>query len=76
VAVVEQPPKGGDGVMVHRDCSHTHIYLALLCICDARILYASDRCAVTAWKQILFMVIVASCMYDMRGVDARLVQYM
>jgi hypothetical protein len=75
VAVVEQLPKGGDGVMVCRDCSHTRIYLALLCICDAHILYTSDQCAVMARKWILFMVIVASCMYDMHSVDAQLVQY-
>jgi hypothetical protein len=51
VAVVEQLPKGGGDVMVCRDCSHTCVHLALLCICDAHALYAPDRGAITAWKR-------------------------
>jgi hypothetical protein len=50
--VVEQPPKGGGDVMVCRDCSHMCIHLALLCICDARTLYATDRDAIMAQKWI------------------------
>jgi hypothetical protein len=52
VAVVEQPPKGGGDVTICRDYSHTCVHLALLCICDARALYAADWGAITAWKRI------------------------
>jgi hypothetical protein len=48
MAVVEQPPKGGDGVMFHRDSSHMHIHLAVLSMCDACALYAMDQSAMMA----------------------------
>jgi hypothetical protein len=35
VAVVEQPPKGGDGVTICRDIYGMHIHLAVLSVCDA-----------------------------------------
>jgi hypothetical protein len=75
VVVVEQPPKGGGDVMIRRDCSHTCIHLALLCICDACALYATDQSAVMAWRQYLFMVIIASYLYDTHSVDTQLVLY-
>jgi hypothetical protein len=52
VAVVEQPPKGGGDVTIHRDCSHMCIYLALLCICDACALYVVNRRASMAREQV------------------------
>jgi hypothetical protein len=39
-------------VTIRRDCSHTCVHMALLCICDAHALYAVDRSALTAQKQI------------------------
>jgi hypothetical protein len=49
VAVVEQPPKGGDGVMIYRDSSCACIHLAVLCICDVHALYALDQSAMMVW---------------------------
>jgi hypothetical protein len=51
-------------VMIHRDLSYMRIHLAVLCICDACALCALDWSAVTVWKYVLFMVMVASCVYD------------
>jgi hypothetical protein len=48
---------------------HTCVHLALLCICDTCALDAMDRDALTAWYGLLFMVIVAFCLYDTRCVD-------
>jgi hypothetical protein len=48
MAVVKQLPKGGDGVMICRDCSHMCVHLALLCICDVHALYALAQSAMTA----------------------------
>jgi hypothetical protein len=52
VAVVEQLPKGGDGVMIYRDSSCVHVHLAVLCICDACALYAPDQSAMTVREHI------------------------
>jgi hypothetical protein len=52
MAVVEQPPKGGGDVMIRRDCSHTCVHMALLCIYDVHALYATDRSALMAQKRI------------------------
>jgi hypothetical protein len=51
VGVVEGGARGG-GVTVCRDCSHTCVHLALLCICDACALYTTDWGAIMARKQI------------------------
>jgi hypothetical protein len=69
VAVVEQPPRGGGDVTFCRTCYRTCLYLALLCICDTRALDATDQDALTAQCGLLFMVIVAFCLYDTRYVD-------
>jgi hypothetical protein len=50
--VVEQPPKGGDGVTIHRDSSCMHVHLAVLCICVAHTLYALDWSAMMVWKHV------------------------
>jgi hypothetical protein len=47
VAVVEQPPKGGDGVMICRDFCCARIHLAVLFICDVRALFVMGQDAVT-----------------------------
>jgi hypothetical protein len=39
-------------VTICRNCAHTCVYLALLCICDVCALYATDRSALTAWKRV------------------------
>jgi hypothetical protein len=52
VAVVEQPPKGGNGVTIHRDSSRTCIHLAVLLVCNAHALYATDQGAITAQDSI------------------------
>jgi RNase H-like domain found in reverse transcriptase/Reverse transcriptase (RNA-dependent DNA polymerase)/Integrase zinc binding domain len=56
-------------VMLCRTCYYTCLHLALLCICDTCALDAADRDAWTARWDLLFMVIVAFCLYDMRYVD-------
>jgi hypothetical protein len=56
-------------VMFYRTRDHTCLYLALLCICDMRALDATDRDALMAWCGLLFMVIVAFCLYNTRCVD-------
>jgi hypothetical protein len=63
------------GVTFCRTCHRTRLYLALLCICDMRALDAMDRDALTAQYGLLFMVIVASCLYNTRCVDGQLVLY-
>jgi hypothetical protein len=52
MAVVEQPPKGGDGVTIRRDSSDTHIHLAILLVCDACTLYVSDWRAIIAQNHV------------------------
>jgi Chromo (CHRromatin Organisation MOdifier) domain len=56
-------------VTIHRTRYHTCLYLALLCICDTRALDAMDRDALMARYGLLFMVVVAFCLYDTRCVD-------
>jgi hypothetical protein len=79
VAVVEQPPKGGDGVTICRDLSHMCIHLAVLCICDAHALYALDWSTVTAQKcvtiygngrtlYVRYVLCLCIVLYYMRGV--------
>jgi hypothetical protein len=68
VAVVEQPPKGGNGVTIHRDSSHTRVHLAVLCICDVHALYAPDWGAVTDQEGVTIYGTVMSCVYNMRCV--------
>jgi hypothetical protein len=52
MVVVVQPPKGGDGVTIHRDSSRPRIHLAVLFICDTRALYVTDQSAMTAWNHV------------------------
>jgi hypothetical protein len=68
VVVVEQPPKGGDGVTIHRDFCCVCIHLALLFICDACTLYGTDQDATTGWDYIAIYGMIASCVYYTRGV--------
>jgi hypothetical protein len=44
--------------MVHRDSSHTHVHLAVLCICDAHTLYALGQGTVTVQK---YVTIYGNC---------------
>jgi hypothetical protein len=44
------------------------LHLALLCICDTHALDATDWGGLTAQYGLLFMVIVAFCLYDTRYV--------
>jgi hypothetical protein len=62
-------------VTIRRTRYRTCLHLALLCICDTRALDATDRGALTAQYGLLFMVIVAFCLYDTRCVDKQLVLY-
>jgi hypothetical protein len=55
-------------VTIRRTCYHTHVHLAILCICDTRALDAAGRDALTAWYGLLFMELVAFCLYDTRCV--------
>jgi hypothetical protein len=48
---------------------HICLHLALLCICDMRALDATAQVAMTAQYDLLFMVLVAFCLYDTRCVD-------
>jgi hypothetical protein len=50
--------------MIHRTCYHMRIHLAILCICDTHALDAMDRDALTARYGLLFMGLVAFCLYD------------
>ena len=68
MAVVEQLPRRGGDVTIHRTCYHACIYLALLCICDTRALDAADRDALAARYGLLFMGLVAFYLYDTRCV--------
>jgi hypothetical protein len=70
VAVVEQPPRGGGDVTIRRTCYHTRIHLAILRICDMRALDAPDWGALTARYGLLFMGLVAFCLYDTHYVVA------
>jgi hypothetical protein len=54
--------------MICRTCYHTRVHLAILRVCDTRALDAADRDALMAWYGLLFMVIVAFCLYDMHCV--------
>jgi hypothetical protein len=56
-------------VTIHRTRYHTCLHLAVLCICDTRALDAMDWDPLTARYGLLFMVIVAFCLYDTRCVD-------
>jgi hypothetical protein len=68
VAVVEQPPRGGGDVTIGRTCYHARIHLAILHICDMRALDAPDRSVLTARGGLLFMGLIAFCLYDMHCV--------
>jgi hypothetical protein len=69
MAVVEQPPRGGGDVTICRTCYHTRVHLAILRICDTHALDAPDRDALTAQYYLLFMGLIALCLYDTRCVD-------
>jgi hypothetical protein len=56
-------------VMFCRTRDHMCLHLALLCICDMRALDAMDQDALMAQPGLLFMVIVAFCLYDMCCMD-------
>jgi hypothetical protein len=56
-------------VTIRRTRSHTCLHLALLCICDTCALDAADQDPLMARYGLLFMVIVAFCLYDTRCVD-------
>jgi hypothetical protein len=56
------------GVMICRTCYHVRVHLAILHICDMRALDATDRDALTARCGLLFMGLVAFCLYNMRCV--------
>jgi hypothetical protein len=60
---------------MYRDFSPTRLHLALLCICDTRALDAVDRGALTVHVDKLFMVIIASCLYNMHCMYEWLVLY-
>jgi hypothetical protein len=68
MAVVEQLPRGGGDVTICRACYHTRVHLAILRICDTCTLDAADRDALTARYDLLFIGLVAFCLYDMRCV--------
>jgi hypothetical protein len=68
MVVVEQPPRGGGDVMIRRTCYHTRVHLAILRICDTRALDASDRDALAVRYGLLFMGLVAFCLYNTRYV--------
>jgi hypothetical protein len=54
--------------MICRDYYYMCIHLAVLCICDARILYVTDRNAMTGWNYVTIYGILALCVYYMRCV--------
>jgi hypothetical protein len=54
--------------MICRTCYHARVHLAILRICDMRVLDAPDQGALTARYGLLFMGLVAFCLYDTRCV--------
>jgi hypothetical protein len=59
---------GQDRVTIRRTCYHMCIHLAILRICDTRALDATDQDALMARYGLLFVGLVAFCLYDMCGV--------
>jgi hypothetical protein len=57
-----------ENATVGRTCYHTCVHLAILRICDTRALDAADRSALTARCGLLFMDVIALCLYDTRCV--------
>jgi hypothetical protein len=55
-------------VMICRTCYHACVHLAILRICDTRALDALGRGTLTAQHGLLFMGLIAFCLYDMRCV--------
>jgi hypothetical protein len=55
-------------VTIGRTCYHTHVHLAILRICDTRALDAADQGALTVQYGLLFMGVIAFCLYDTRRV--------
>jgi hypothetical protein len=64
MAVVEQPPRGGGDVTIRRTSDHTCVHLAILRICDTHALDAVDQDALTDWYGLLFMGLIAFCLYE------------
>jgi hypothetical protein len=54
--------------MICRTCYHARVHLAILRICDMRALDAVDWDALTAQYGLLFMGLVAFCLYDTRSI--------
>jgi hypothetical protein len=56
------------GVTIRRTCYHMRVHLAVLRICNTCALDAPDRDALTAQYGLLFMGLIAFCLYDMHCV--------